>query len=300
MSEQPHSAEHFTESRDLWWHGDYLDLVASRLGLRNCNAVVDVGAGVGHWTALIVARCAPGATLTAVDREKPWVAELGRRFGSRPGFRAAEADAASLPLPAASADLVTAQTLLVVVPDAPKVLREMHRVLRPGGLLLLAEPNNFANRMQMTSVLAALSPADYGRLATFWFAFEKGKEKLGLGQEWIAELLPKLIVDAGFVDLRAFNNDRAWAFFPPYATQEQLLSRGDTDESKRRAEEKAERELMERCVLAGGLDQSAFAAGLELLEEIGQAEERAYENNEYSALQSGGLHVFAARKPGAD
>jgi ubiquinone/menaquinone biosynthesis C-methylase UbiE len=300
LSEQPHSTEHFTASRDLWWHGDYLDLVASRLGLKDCKAVVDVGAGVGHWTALIAARCAPGATLTAIDREKPWVAELDRRFGSRPGFRAVEGDAASLPLPAASADLVTAQTLLVCVPDASRVLRDMHRVLKPGGLLLLAEPNNLANRMQMTSVVAALSPADYGRLATFWFAFVKGKEKLGLGQELIAELLPKLIVDAGFVDLRAFNNDRAWPEFPPYDTEEQVLARGDTDESKRRPQEAAERELMERCVLAGGLDRATLAAGLELLRQIEQAELRAYESKDFSALISGCLHVFAARKPGAD
>jgi ubiquinone/menaquinone biosynthesis C-methylase UbiE len=181
LSEQPHSAEQFTASRDLWWHDDFLDLVASRLGLRRCKAVVDVGAGVGHWTALIAARCAPDVTLTAVDRERLWVTELNRRFSSRPGFSAVEADAASLPLPEASADLVTAQTLMLHVPDAPKVLGEMHRVLRPGGLLLLAEPNNFANRMQMSSVVAALSPAQYGQLATFWFAFEKGREKLGLG-----------------------------------------------------------------------------------------------------------------------
>ena len=298
MSGQPHSAEQFIASRDLWWHDDFLDLLASRLELRTCKAVVDVGAGVGHWTALIAARCAPGAMLTAIDREKPWVAELNKRFGSMSGFRALEADAASLPLPQGSADLVTAQTLLLHVPDVPKVLSEMHRVLRPSGLLLLAEPNNFANRMQMSSVVAALSPAQYGELAKFWFAFEKGRETLGLGQEWIADLLPKLIVDAGFDDLRAFNNDRAWPAFPPYGTQEQVASRGESDEEKRYRQEASERELMERCVLAGGLDRAAFEAGVQLLQQIERAEARAYETNDFSALVSGCLYIFAARKPG--
>ena len=43
-----------------------------------------------------------------------------------------------------------------------------------------------------------------------------------------------------------------------------------------------------------------MAAGLELLEEIELTGQRAYESKDFSALLSGALHVFAARKPGAD
>jgi hypothetical protein len=49
-----------------------------------------------------------------------------------------------------------------------------HR-LKPGGPLLLVEPNNFFNRLPTSSAIATLSPVEYGQLAAFWWAFERGR-----------------------------------------------------------------------------------------------------------------------------
>ena len=297
MSDKPHSADQFTSSRNLWWHDDYLDLLARRLDLACCRSVLDLGAGVGHWTELVAARCAADATITAVEREAVWITELNRRFAHRPAFTAIQADVADLSrLPGGAYDLVTCQTLLLHVTNVPAVLAEAKRLLAPGGLLLLAEPNNFSNRMAMSSVTATLTPGEYGALAAFWWSFERGREQLGLGREWIAELLPKMITDEGFEQLRAFVNDRAWPCFPPYDTPEQQMLRAERP-ARDSAKQRADREQARRCVLAGGLDTDSFERTWALMEEIGEREDAARENSSLSHCGASSHFVFTARRP---
>jgi ubiquinone/menaquinone biosynthesis C-methylase UbiE len=50
-----------------------------------------------------------------------------------------EADALALPFPDASFDTVVCTFSLCAIPDERRAVREMNRVLRPGGLLLLAD-----------------------------------------------------------------------------------------------------------------------------------------------------------------
>jgi SAM-dependent methyltransferase len=297
MTQRPHSAEHFTKSRDLWWHADYLQLLAHRLETHRCHSILDLGAGVGHWTALVAQLCAPDAAITAVDREPAWVAELARRFAGRKDFAAVQADVADLSAIAGPFDLVTCQTLLLHVTDVPGVLAQMRRLLAPGVTLLLAEPNNFLNRMGMTSVTAELTPVEFGALATFWWAFEKGREQLGLGREWIAEVLPKLIVDAGFENLMVFQNDRTSARFPPYATIAQTTSLAEQADRSKTDAEAAEREQTRRCVLAGGLDAAAFDRTWILIQDIERRTERAVAERTFSCAGSDHFFVLAAKVP---
>ncbi len=50
-----------------------------------------------------------------------------------------EGNAESIPLPEASVDVVTSNGVLNLVPDKPKGVGEIHRVLRPGGRLQVAD-----------------------------------------------------------------------------------------------------------------------------------------------------------------
>src|SRR5208282_3017305 len=142
-----HSAEHFGDTRDYWWHDDFIEMVAHNWRLEAARTVLDVGCGVGHWTRKL-ARVLPGtAQVIGVDREELWVAKAAQRAitaGLSERFQYRVALAESLPFDDETFDLVTCQTLLMHVPDAEHVLSEMFRVTRPGGLVLAAEPTNVA------------------------------------------------------------------------------------------------------------------------------------------------------------
>jgi 2-polyprenyl-6-hydroxyphenyl methylase/3-demethylubiquinone-9 3-methyltransferase len=61
----------------------------------------------------------------------------GLRTARRKGVEVVQGDAAHLPLPSASADVVVAGEVLEHVPDLPAVVAEVCRVLRPGGLVVV-------------------------------------------------------------------------------------------------------------------------------------------------------------------
>jgi ubiquinone/menaquinone biosynthesis C-methylase UbiE len=97
--------------------------------------VVDVGCGTGALLAT-VARTWPGAALTGVD---PAAAMIGIARDRLPAAELRVANAESLPLPDDSADLVLSTTSFNHWTDHPAALREIARVLVPGGLAVVVE-----------------------------------------------------------------------------------------------------------------------------------------------------------------
>jgi malonyl-CoA O-methyltransferase len=115
------------------------------------QTVLDLGAGT--CAALPQLRAAwPAATVLAVDFSLPMLAAGGARLRDAPGLLARLrrlwrpgplsaaicADAGSLPLAGQSVDLVYCNLLLHWCRDPDAVLREIQRVLRPDGLLVLS------------------------------------------------------------------------------------------------------------------------------------------------------------------
>ena len=100
--------------------------------------VLDVGCGEGRFCRMLAAR---GARTTGIDPTPELIAEARRM---QPGGVFHEAMAEKLPLPDASADLVVCYVALVDIPDYRAAIREMARVLRPGGRLVAANLNSFS------------------------------------------------------------------------------------------------------------------------------------------------------------
>jgi ubiquinone/menaquinone biosynthesis C-methylase UbiE len=214
-----HSEAVLSDRRDWWWNEDYLELVARRLRLAEHAAVLDVGSGQGHWGQRLLRWCAPGVQLSGVDGEPAWVvhaaaraAELG--WAERCSYRVGRAE--ELPFASGSFSLVTCQTLLMHVSDPRLVLREMLRVLRPGGRLLLAEPSNLASFFVADSVSRALTPAQLAGVCQLVMACSRGRARLGRGDDCIGDALPALLRELGVREIDAFGNDRANFAVPPY------------------------------------------------------------------------------------
>lgn len=98
--------------------------------------VLEIAAGTGRVTRQLLAR--PIRELVVTDLNPPMLDEARRRIGEEPRATWHAADAQELPFPDASFDAVVCAFGLMFVPDKPRALREMRRVLRPGGTLLLS------------------------------------------------------------------------------------------------------------------------------------------------------------------
>lgn len=97
--------------------------------------VLDLGAGGGHYAALAAAM---GARRSIAADFTPEMLRAARR-------PALVADAALLPFPADSLDVVIAALLVSFVPDRAVVFREVARTLRPGGRLVLSDLHAIAS-----------------------------------------------------------------------------------------------------------------------------------------------------------
>jgi SAM-dependent methyltransferase len=219
VTQEPHSAAYFGPERDFWWNFDQLELIARRRALGCVQSVLDVGSGAGHWSRLIARLVAPTATITGIEREARWIDDAKRRGepdGTR--FRYHHGVAEALPFDDATFDLVTCQTVLIHTVDPRAVIREMLRVVRPGGQLVVAEPNNRASCLVDTSVTAGTDLVD---VVSFYLACEQGKTALGEGNSSLGDLVPGYFAEAGLVDIEAFLSDKTTMMIPPYAGEEQ-------------------------------------------------------------------------------
>jgi ubiquinone/menaquinone biosynthesis C-methylase UbiE len=102
----------------------------------DAKRVLEVAAGTGRVTRQLLANLAPDAELVATDLNEPMLAEAQRRLAD-PRVTWQTADAQALPFADRGFDAVACQFGLMFVPDKLLALREMNRVLRPGGTLLL-------------------------------------------------------------------------------------------------------------------------------------------------------------------
>jgi ubiquinone/menaquinone biosynthesis C-methylase UbiE len=99
--------------------------------------VLEIGGGTG---ANLDYYCDRVRTLTIVEPEKPMLRRLQRHIEQRGSqAKALRAPAEDLPFNDASFDVVVSTLVLCTVDDVPRALRELHRVLRPGGRLLFIE-----------------------------------------------------------------------------------------------------------------------------------------------------------------
>ena len=94
---------------------------------------LDVGCGNGAFTEMIVDKCAP-ASVHGIDPSPAQIAFARTRPGARiADFR--QGDAMALPFPDGSFDVAVMPLVIAFVPDPPKGVSEMARVVRTGGLV---------------------------------------------------------------------------------------------------------------------------------------------------------------------
>ena len=111
------------------------------LQLRPGQRLLEIGPGVGIHALPIAAELAPTGVLEVLDVQRPMLEILMRRARSASvtNIRPRVGDARFLPYPDESFDALYLISVLGEVPDSQVALRELCRVLMPGGRLVVGE-----------------------------------------------------------------------------------------------------------------------------------------------------------------
>ena len=94
---------------------------------------IDIGCGTGVLTSTIIATCEPAGVL-GVDSSETFL-EAARATLSDPRIRIAEYDAQAISQPDDSFDAAVSGLVLNFIPNKDAAIREMTRIVRPGGIV---------------------------------------------------------------------------------------------------------------------------------------------------------------------
>ncbi|MDX5347282.1 MAG: methyltransferase domain-containing protein [Hymenobacteraceae bacterium] len=227
-SKKGHSEDYFGEYRNFWWNKGFLDLVAKRLELQQYHSLLDVGCGMCHWSRALFPYLGQPAHITGVDTDMKWIYgnEESAAFFAEHGaeFDLYKGDAQKLPFEDDTFDVVTCQTVLIHVRNPDKAIEEMKRVLRPGGTLLCVEPNNLIQSLTKSSLSAEDTVDEVLDHVKYALICERGKKKLGKGDNSLGDLLPGMFAEAGLHDVNVCLSDKAIPMYPPYNRDEQIAT----------------------------------------------------------------------------
>ncbi|MEU3949299.1 class I SAM-dependent methyltransferase [Streptomyces sp. NPDC029526] len=145
MSDHHSHVQEFFAARAADWDRRFPDdgpayaAAVAALGLRRGDRVLDAGCGTGR--ALPPLRAAVGASGTVIGADlTPAMLHQAARAGRDRDGALLLTDAAALPLRAGALDAVFAAGLIAHLPHPAQALRELARVVRPGGTLALFHP----------------------------------------------------------------------------------------------------------------------------------------------------------------
>ena len=183
------------------------ELIAAA-GVGPGDRVLDVGCGPGALTGELVALAAQPQLVSAVDPSPPFAAACAERF---PGADVRAGTAEALPFGDSAFDAALAQLVVNFMADATAGVREMARVVRPGGAVGLAVWD-YASGMTLLrrfwDAAEALDPAaadrDEGRTMRYCSPGELTRLLTGAGLEAV-------VVDAVIVTAWYDGRDDLWA-----------------------------------------------------------------------------------------
>ena len=122
------------------WMGEWARDLVAMTDLQAGSRALDVGCGTGVVTRVIAPLVGPAGRVTGLDVNETML-DTARRMADQQGLDAIawrQGDVASMPLEDAAYDVVLCQQGLQYFPDRAAALREMARVLVPGGCLALS------------------------------------------------------------------------------------------------------------------------------------------------------------------
>lgn len=184
--------------------GIYDAITSQETWRRNCREmsaqmsgrlILDLGIGPGV-SGIEMVRADPRKMLVGVDFSASMI-ERARRHVASAGVALAlvRGDASRLPFADSSYDGATGHSFLYLLADSDAVLKEVHRVVRPGGCVAFLEPNRLASSERLRVLWRAYGDGlRFGTSMLLWSIFS------ALHGRYTPESLAAQLVKCGFVD----------------------------------------------------------------------------------------------------
>ena len=287
------------DPRKFMWEPEYVALLAKWVGFKQGQTVVDVGCGLGYLGTLYWPHFGKGGKYYGLDVSPKLIVQAKKMAkdwakGGKTEFKVG--DAYKLPYPDESADVVMCQTLLMHLSDPQKAVKEMYRVLKPGGAILCKEPDNLSWSLQhILTSLPELPMEDELFFRKIDFIYAKGRANLGQGFLNAAPRVPLWLKAAGFSQIDAKIASQVSLGVPPYETPRQkhevaerkeLICRSKKPDYKRQISDN-----FKKTFFAGGGTQSDYDKYLKLRKKI-KPRKKLYEQQ----IKTGSYFWFNARQ----
>ncbi len=152
--------------------------------------LLEIGVGTGYYSLDLAGWAGPEGRLELFDLQQKFLDHVMRAAAERglANLAPTQGDATALPYEDASMDAVILTAVLGEIPDTAAALREVHRVLKPGGRLVVGElfgDPHFTTlaSLKRQAVAAGLVYAEHSgnRLAYFARLFRQRGPEAGLG-----------------------------------------------------------------------------------------------------------------------
>ena len=200
-------------------HRRYIDaLGVVRPGART----LEVGCGNGSISAWLAERVNPGGKAVAVDLD------LSLIEARAPNLELRQADIVAGPVEPGTFDLVTARAVLHHVADAEAAIKNLVASVRPGGALLLIEPD-----------FLPVSVAEPAQVRAFWEGWLAWSRERGIDYHIGRSLASRLAAVglthiSGIAETAVYNGGSPWADYWTQTVSElrnDLISSGKVDEA---------------------------------------------------------------------
>ena len=219
MSDQCEYADYLRDSWVLRHNEDYLEFLVQKVWRldRPCS-VVEFGCGYGRVAMRLMPLLPEGSTYSGFDHSQELIQEARTLWADLPHqaeFTVAEAPQA--PYDDSMFDVALCHTVLQHLPDPERVIAEMVRVTRDGGLVITCDANRNAHNAMFH--IHETEEQDSTPLQLIQTMHREIRRREGLDHS-IGIKLPVLLHQAGLRNVQARVTDSVRLLFPPIDTEE--------------------------------------------------------------------------------